>query len=1118
MKTKNFTPIYLTTVLFFFLLSFFIHAETPPNPVSLRLQAIDQRIDIQPVWSLNTVANPTPHTLKAGESIKVSEFTLQTTINGLTNFCATPVLNTPMNLHLELYSVGLSEVSVQVAGKTVDTFEIDGSSGTGVEFSRDIVITPATSTASYPVEIAVKNKGFKPFRTAFWPPRKKPLEEDGIVFSVSASHVVFPVAEENQRQLKAWLLSMKIGYALLHPDFKRYTFIGAPFEIPDKRQTPKKRLETLKKILERSVMTIDPGLLDSNDPGKVSPTINASYKISEPLQAFAKEFKIYLTGNAHIDIAWLWRMCETVMVVRNTFDTVIKNMSEFPELHYSQSQAVTYEWMEKNYPELFEKIKEKVKKGTWEIVGGMWVEPDCNLISGESWVRQLLYGKRYFKEKFGVDVDTGWNPDSFGYNWNMPQLYSKSGIKRFITQKIWWNDTTVFPHFIFWWQGVDGTKLLTYFPPASYDTRVELPADMVNITRYEATTGHKKALLLYGIGDHGGGPNREILNRVRLYKNLKISPEFIHSQSIDFLKNLETDLKNNIPVWNDELYLEYHRGTYTTQAKVKKNNRKSESLLSCAEKLASIAHLNGIPYPAENLDKAWKTVLTNQFHDILPGSSITPVYRDALEDHAKAQAKIGHVIDQSFSGMAQRIDTSSTNGEPLIIFNPLSWKRSDVVTLTLPLASQQTVTVWDPQGQEVPVQVEEKEDSSDVSIRFIAKDVPPVGYAVYSIQKSEGKARETKREKREIASDTDKDMSNIIPLENKFFTLKINKKTGNISGLLDKRLNKEFIEDGKEANVLQVYEDRPERWDAWDIAYTGRMWEIGKADSVRLVEDSPVRKVVKITKSFLGLTKSREMPTEDFPSSFFTQYVILYNDLDRIDIETEADWWEDHMILKAAFPVSIRNDYATYEIPFASIRRTTKSDTLWEKARFEVPALRWADLSDNTAGISILNDCKYGHDIHSNVMKISLLRSPTWPDPMADRGKHTFTYSIYTHPGTVTDGNTVQRAQELNIPLQPLMTDRHPGNLPKEFSFFQVNSPNVIVDTIKKAEDDDGIILRLYEASGKESEAEVSFFKEPKAIVGINLMEKKEKEYKVTGKSLGLHFKAFEIKALKLVF
>jgi alpha-mannosidase len=1111
MKQKQLIPIILIILFFIMVLipqSFY--GESPENdPVLKHLETIDKLVNPESTlkWTLEFGKGRSPHDYRPGRKIKHQEFTLNTSFKGVTNFCGVRVLNTPMELRLSLYSKGLSEVELWVGKKKVDAFVIDGSSGTGKDLERRISIIPSTSPDRYRVEIKVNNKGFKPFRTKFWPPRNRELKERNTQFTIKETAVVFPAAADTQNQLNDWLLSMKIAHALLNPDFKRYTFIGKPFEIQDQRKTPKTRLAKLKKSLERAVMVIQPEMLTTNQSVKLLAAMQESFRISEPLKTFAKEFKVHLIGNAHIDIAWLWRMRETVMVARNTYDTVMDNMKEYPELHYAQSQALTYEWMEKNYPEIFKRIKQKVQEGKWEIVGGMWVEPDCNLISGESWVRQLLYGKRYFKEKFHLDVDTGWNPDSFGYNWNMPQIYKKSGIKRFITQKIWWNDTTVFPHFIFWWQGVDGTRMLTYFPPIGYTAKIKLPKDIVNITRYEATTGYKKTLVLYGLGDHGGGPNREILNRVRKYKKIPIAPEFIHSKSIDFLKNLGTDLKDNIPVWKDELYLEYHRGTYTTQAKVKKNNRQCESLLSSAEKLASTAFIIESAYPQKELETAWKIVLMNQFHDILPGSSITPVYRDALEDYQKAKNKIKNVIAGSLKKIIENVDTSMVEGKPLVVFNSLSWKRSGLVSLKITLQKDETVKILGPDGHDAPLEI--KRDATDTALYFVAKDIPAMGYAVFSLVKTKGKENSLKN----------KDTGNRnLQIENGFFKLEINKRSGNITSLWDKRLQKEFVVAGKEANVLQVYEDMPENWDAWNIGYTGRMWEINNAESVELIENSPVLKVVKVKKSFLGLAKSRYTPTEEFPSSFFTQYIILYNDLDRIDIKTEADWWEEHMFLKAAFPVSIRNDYATYEIPFASIQRTTKSETLWEKARFEVPGLRWADLSNKTYGISLLSDSKYGYDIHGNIMKISLLRSPTWPDPMADQGKHTFVYSLYTHPGGVSEGKTIKRARELNTSLQAVITDKHRGIFPGEFSFFNVDSTSVILDTIKKAEDDNGMILRLYESAGEESQAKIIFFKAPKRVYETDLMENSIKEHHPEGKSLSVTLKKFEIKTLKLIF
>jgi alpha-mannosidase len=1116
MIQKNITNLFiLFAVLFIFFsgLRSLSAVETNPDPVTDQIKKIEDQVNTTVRrWQFSGDGKDWEnHRMRA--SIIQDNFRIKTIIRGAEVFSGVKVKATPLYLKLGLYAQGLCEVNVTINDHDVESFIVDGSSGTGKDMEKEILVTNSTDLRDYHVVLMVKNKGFKPYRTGYWPPRKNPLPEENISFRITGADILFPRAANLCREINDWLLAMKTVQRLLNPNFHRFTFTGKPYQIEDNRKTPKERLDQLNNLLQQSVSAFDLAALTQGQSEALAASIQKSYQLSGPLKDYAKEFKVYLIGNAHIDIAWLWRIAETVVVARNTYDTVIENIKEYPELHYAQSQALTYEWIEQQYPELFEKIKLEFQKGNWEIVGGMWVEPDCNLISGESWVRQLLYGKNYFKEKFGIDVNIGWNVDSFGYNWNMPQIYTKSGIDVFVTQKIWWNDTTVFPYYIFWWEGVDGTRLLSYFPPEGYTSRVQLDSVSNNITKYEATTGYKKSLILYGIGDHGGGPNKEILNRVRDYNKLYIAPDFIHSKSGDFLNNIQKDLGDNIPVWNDDLYLEYHRGTYTTQAKVKKGNRESESLISTAEKLASFANIIGGTYPQQELEQAWKIILTNQFHDILPGSHITPVARDAWESYEKAGKKIKKITCQAMDYIVKKINTSKVKaGIPLVVFNPLSWERTDWVVLEYPRSRPvgDTLKILDSQGEEIPVEIEKDKDSQRLTIAFIARDIPPLGYRVYSMVNIIG---ETKNN-----ADNSQLKAKGETLENRFYKIVVNRATGNIKSIYSKLLGKEFVQEGKEANILQVYEDRPENWDAWNIGYTGRMWELNRADSVEIVKTSPVRVVLRVKKSFLGLEKERYSPTEDFPSSFFTQDITLYRDLDRIDIKTEADWWENHMFLKAAFPLSITDDYASYEIPFAAIRRTTKFETLWEKARFEVPALRWVDLSEKEYGFSLLNDCKYGYDIHGQVMKISLLRAPTWPDPMADRGKHRFTYSIYVHRGRWDEVDTVKRGYELNSPLAALVTDRHQGEFPGVFSFFSVNSSGVILDTIKKVENGTAFIFRFYESKGKAEKAEVNFFKAPKKIVETDLMENDLREIQFTGNKVSLDFKKFEIKTLKVLW
>jgi alpha-mannosidase len=898
---------------------------------------------------------------------------------------------------------------------------------------------------------------------------------------------------------------MQTADRLLNPELVRYTFVGGAYPIPDRRLVPLERLAQLRDAYSRSVLAFNlPALLDGR-ADDLRASIRQSYGVSAELAKYAKEFKVYLIGNAHIDIAWLWRMSETQLVARNTFRTVLQNMLEYPELRYAQSQAVTYAWMEEQYPDLFKEIQDRVKDGRWEIVGGMWVEPDCNLIAGESWVRQLLYGKKYFKEKFGVDVRTGWNPDSFGYNWNMPQIYRKSGIDCFITQKIRWNDTTVFPYFIFWWQGADDSRLLTYFPPMSYDSDVQLAEVARAAGTYEAVTGYKKYLILWGLGDHGGGPNREILDRIRGYQGQAIVPELVHAPAGEFLKQIQGDMGDRIPVWGDELYLEYHQGTFTTQGLVKRNNRRAESLLGTTEKLLALNSFYGFGYPREEMEKTWKQVLTHQFHDILPGSSITPVYRDAAAVMGDVVGRLERVIDGELQALAARVDRRGQAGTPVLVYNPLSWPRADLVTVNVTEYSETGARVVDAAGRELPAE-NRLEKNGSLTVTFVAENVPPIGWKLYWIQS--GKPAPPSGEVA-VAG---------LQLETPRHRLVLNSQTGNIQSLFDKNMDREFVPAGQEANRLEIYEDRPENWDAWNIGYTGRQWSLDKADSVEAVNVSPVRATLRVKKSFLGLSKERYSPTEDYPSSFFIQEITLYNKLDRIDVRMWADWWEDHCFLKAAFPVAVSADKATYEIPFAAIQRSTKRETLAEKAKFEVPALRWADLSDPQGGISLLNDCKYGHDIHDGVMRLSLLRSPTWPDPMADRGMHEFTYSLYTHRGGWNDGDTVRRGAELNNPLLAVVTDPERGTVAAESSMFGVEGDGVILETVKPAENGNGLILRLYESKGRLSAATLTLVRKPAGVFSTDLMESPGEAVAFAGTKVSLQFAKFEIKTLLVTF
>jgi alpha-mannosidase len=1072
-----------------------------------KLRTLEKALDTRIISWQQSVAGGGWQASRPRRGIELENFRLRATVQSPAVFAGTRVAGKPLRLKVKMNARGLVRATFFLDGRELGQAILHGEGGTVVEHESDLLFAEKADGRAHRLEITVENRGFVPPRTAYWPERRNgPPPEEGIEFTLVLVELEYPAAADALAALGNWLQAFRLADTLLNPELKRYTFTGKPYDIPDRRQVPRERLDALNRDFERAVAALDLRAMSAGDWPGTRASLERSLRLAAGVKSYLDEFRIYLVGNAHIDIAWLWRMAETTAVCRNTYETVIRNMDEYPELTYAQSQAVTYDWMEKKYPELFQKIREKVRAGRWEIVGGMWVEPDCNLISGESWARQILYGKKFFRDKFGVDVRIGWNPDSFGYNWNMPQLYKLAGIDSFITQKLWWNDTTVFPHFLFNWQGVDGSTILTYMPPLSYASELGLEEVANGVSKYEATTGSKESLILYGVGDHGGGPNREILDRVRGYGSLPLAPRFIHGTAGPFLQKMREE-KLDLPLWQDELYLEYHQGTFTTQGAVKKNTRRTEALLAATEKLSAIAHLLGRAYPAADLERDWKSALTLQFHDILPGSGITAIYRDALETFRTVQRELGRLEQDALDAIASSIDTASLAGTPLLVFNPLSWERDDAVSLRVAPPKGSGLRLLDDAGREVPCEIGPPGEDGAAEVSFVAAKVPPLGYRVYSLVPA---AAAKAAPDRAAAGDG--------VLENAALRVVIDMASGNLRSVFDKRQGREFVAGGQQANKLWVYEDRPENWDAWNIGYTGRGWELNKADKVELVSSGPVKTVYRVDKSFLGLSKERDYPTEDFPSSFFTQTITLYDGLDRLDIRTEADWWEDHLSLKACFPVAVKADRAFYEIPFAAIGRTTRFETLWEKARYEVPALRWADLSDEKGGIALLNDCKYGHDIHDGVMKLSLLRSPTWPDPMADRGRHEFTYSLYPHAGDWSAGQVARRGQELNQPLLAGVIGRHRGRLPLAYSFFGLEAQGVILDAVKLGEDGRDLVFRLYEANGKAETAALTFFQTPRRATVTDLLENELSPLVLKQGRLELEFRPFEIKTVRVGF
>lgn len=910
---------------------------------------------------------------------------------------------------------------------------------------------------------------------------------------------VLPLA----REIRDHVTSLRVAEKLLSGD--TYQTNARLKEDPgiDKSTIPREEKEKLRRILDRAAGRIRIFDLKAGKLEAFRASLAECKSALAPVDSFAKKFTLIFDSNAHIDAAWLWRWQETVEVCKNTFTSVLDMMAARPDFTYTQSSAQYYDWMEKLYPDLFRRISQRVNDGRWEIVGGMWVEPDCNLPSGESWFHHLLFSKRYFQQKFGVDVKIGWNPDSFGYNWNMAQFYQQAGIDAFITQKIGWNEVNVFPHRVFWWEAPNGSRILTYFP-YDYVSTVDNPFQFADqLRQFEANTGFRNMLVLFGVGDHGGGPNNEMLERIERLKTLPVYPTIKYGTASGYLEWLKKQDLRDIPVWKDELYLEYHQGTFTTQAKMKEYNRRLESLLSTSEKFSSIATLFGKSYPQSQLEKAWREVMFNQFHDILPGSGIRENYIDATKRYMEAEEEAHHELRSSLMAIARQIDTRNVRtGQPVVVFNPLSWERTDVVALRLPEAEKDSYAVFDMGGKELLSQIVSTGQYAR-DILFIADKVPALGYRVYELRKAKP------------ALSTPDPVNTTQQIQNQFYKVTVHQDSGWVMSVFSKPDNRELL--AGRGNELQFLEDKPREWDAWNIGLTGTRW-YPKVLGTEILENGPVRAILRVKLSYLNPNVKKEYPTVDFPSTFLTQDIILYNGISRVDFRTTVDWWEDKTMLKVAFPLAVSDTVATYEIPYGHITRPVEHERKWERGRIEVPSGRWADLSQSDYGISLLNKSKYGYDVTGNVIRLSLLRSPKWPDPTADRGEHVIEYSLYGHKGPWMEGGTVHRGYENNTPLIPLLVPRGRGSLQPITSFLQCEPENVLVTVIKKAEDSNAWVLQFYESLGKETNATITLPRSPKKVVRSNFLEEDVSPIDFAAKKISVPVRSNEVVTIKAYF
>jgi alpha-mannosidase len=906
-----------------------------------------------------------------------------------------------------------------------------------------------------------------------------------------------------------------------NPEDLRLEFLSAALLVPSLAPNDPAQLATL----NSAIHAVDLAALDAHDQAKFDASLKAARAQLEALKPLLEQATFHLTGNAHIDAAWLWPWTETVDVVKRTYGTALQLMYEYPGYAFTQSAAAYNEWLAQKYPEMSAEIAQRVREGRWEIVGGMWVEPDLNMPDGESLVRQLLVGKRWYKQAYGLDVRIGWNPDSFGYTWQLPQIYKKSGVDYFVTQKMTWNDTNQLPFKLFWWESPDGSKVLTYFPHdyVNLDMKPDRLSDDLKVAR-ERSPGMMEMMDLYGIGDHGGGPTRAILDEATHWAAPgHITPKYEFGTAQSFFSSIEKQIapdspawnyqsiakgytappavagQVSIPTWKSEMYLEYHRGVFTTQANHKRNMRDAEEQVLNAEKWASLAWLDGRAYPGSELTEDWKKVLFNQFHDLAAGSGIGVIYKDAQKEYDVVRWSTNEIGAGALETVAERIDTNST-GIPVIVYNPLGWERSGDVSVQVQLPKKGPMQLFavDAKGRpRFPINSSLDEKTGVAHLTFHVSDVPPLGYKVVRIVTGKLDA---------VLGSSASDSSNFLELREGGMQVVVDKTSGCITKL---------EQDGFEAlapnscgDELQAFKDTPKEYDAWNID-PGTLDEkptvLDKADSVELVDAKTPQPGIRVTRHW--------------QNSKFVQTISLGPGSDEVNIDNEIDWHETHVLLKAAFPLAASGPFATYEIPYGTIDRATTRTNSWEKAQFEVPAMRWADLGDGKHGLSVINNSKYGYDAAGNVLRLTLLRSPIDPDPQTDQGHHHFHYALYPHTGTWKDALTVRHGWEYNYPLTAVVTTAHAGTLPAEHSFASVTPENVVLTAVKKAEDANGLIFRAYEWAGKESTAE---FHVPAGATGAtvtNLMETPEgSPLVITGDVVKVPIHPYEILTIRVDF
>lgn len=866
------------------------------------------------------------------------------------------------------------------------------------------------------------------------------------------------------------------------------------------RPALKRRYE---RIIARVLERVDLKSLEEKNLGRAMPSIIAAQELFGPIAGETRKLNIHLIGHAHIDMNWLWTWPSTLSITRGTFRTVHKLMDKFPDFNFSQSQAGLYQAVEQNFPELFKVIKKRVQEKRWELTATTWVEGDLNTAAGETLVRQTLYARKYIQEKFGLAPRIAWCPDTFGHVWTYPQILKKSGIDFYYAHRC--RPAQAYP--LFWWEGPDGSRVLALVTGETYNSQIT-PNLCAGLIDAKSRTGLNHYFVSHGVGDHGGGPTLRDLARVKRLQQVKPFPRLKFDFAENYFKAVLKE-KKNLPVVKHELNSTFE-GCYTTHADAKMYNRLNENMVPAAELINSMASIYGHKYYRDKLEKAWQNTCFNQFHDILCGSAIKASYGDGAQ-HAKTlfnetMALTRQVMDDALKSMAGQISYQAA-GRPVIIFNPLSWPRRDVALIPAGISENinlPEMSVYDEQGNYVPAQF------NGAQLIFTA-EVPAAGYRVYYLRR--GIRQET-----EIPVGED---AGSITVDTALFKLSIDKNSGGIRRLFDKSLNKEWmchfgdsatINDATTfpdmGNLLQVYYEKSNyAMSAWIIGRIARIENILAGAKVKIREKGPVRVVLNAEHKILNSTLNQE--------------IIIYRDLPRLDFYSTADWQEkgdqaqDRPMLRVAFPTSITSAQACFEIPFGHVYRPTNGQ--------EVPQLNWLDLSGKSAGISLLNNAKYGCSVSGNTIKLTLIRSAFDPDPVADVGFHQFAYALYPHRGDWKKAGTAQRGCEFNQPLRVyVVSDQErsasKNKLAERCSFITLRPANLILTAFKKSECQRSFILRFYEAHGQDTEGEIRLNLPVKKAQETDLMENNLAGGKlaIVKNRIKLKVGKYEIKTIKL--